>query len=40
MKKNKYFTIMKTMTCRTGYGLYECVGDKCSLVACVLDKGY
>ncbi|AHC52467.1 hypothetical protein SUSAZ_04720 [Sulfolobus acidocaldarius SUSAZ] len=31
----KTYTVRKTFTCTSGYGLYECEGDKCKLVACV-----
>ncbi len=38
LKRNTYFTIRKTLSCPTGYGLYECKDEKsCTLIACVLD---
>jgi hypothetical protein len=38
MKSNisKYYTIRKSDWCSTGYGLYECEGDKCRLIACTI----
>ncbi|MEJ2775879.1 hypothetical protein WIW90_06590 [Sulfolobaceae archaeon RB850M] len=31
----KTYTIRKTPICYSGYGLYECEGDKCKLIACI-----
>ena len=38
MKSNisrKYYTVKRSDTCISGYGIYECEGDRCKLVACI-----
>ncbi|MBW9140875.1 MAG: hypothetical protein K1T65_04115 [Candidatus Aramenus sp.] len=39
---NKFYTVMRTDKCHTNYGLFECSiedgKEKCSLIACVLDR--
>ncbi|BCU70342.1 hypothetical protein KN1_16390 [Stygiolobus caldivivus] len=33
---SKYYTIKKSDACISGYGIYECIEDKCKLIACTV----